>query len=76
LSSLSVELVDQARLPELAWREFVPGCSLCVSPYDATYLATASITSCELWTADDRLVSTVGDDLPWVRSLSEIIDNE
>ena len=46
-----------------------------MSPYDATYLVTCQVTSCDFWTADDRLVSTVGGDLPWVRMLSEFSDD-
>lgn len=63
-------------LPIAAWRDFVIGFDLCVTPYDATYLVTARTAECELWTADDRLVRTVGDDLPWVRSLSDLPDEQ
>lgn len=35
--------------------------------YDAHYLALADHFSCELWTADQRLVNTVSHSLPWVR---------
>jgi predicted nucleic acid-binding protein len=39
--------------------------------YDAQYLALADLLGCELWTADRRLVSAVGDKLPWVRWIGE-----
>lgn len=35
--------------------------------YDASYLALASIERCELWTADRRLVNSLGGRLPWVK---------
>ncbi len=70
--SLPVEFVPCNELPEVAWRQFVLGFELCVSPYDATYLATAQAAECDLWAADDRLMRTVGEQLPWVRALSEI----
>lgn len=75
---LSLRIVTSSydRLPDIAWQQFVLGFDLCVSPYDATYLATAQAAECELWTADDRLVRTVGAQLPWVRSLSEIAEPE
>ncbi|MFW5868751.1 MAG: type II toxin-antitoxin system VapC family toxin [Armatimonadota bacterium] len=60
------------RLPLVAWQDYVIGFDLCVTPYDATYLVTAKNAECELWTADERLLRTVGDELPWLRSLSEI----
>jgi len=69
---LGITTTTYSRLPVLAWRQFVLASDLRISPYDATYLATAQAAECELWTADDRLVCTVGDELPWVHSLSEI----
>ncbi|MBD3291941.1 MAG: hypothetical protein GF393_03390 [Armatimonadia bacterium] len=57
------------------WDQFVAPFDGCVTPYDAAYLLIASHLDCDLWTADDRLVRTVGDQLPWVRSLSELTDD-
>jgi predicted nucleic acid-binding protein len=53
------------------WTRFVRRFDYLVTPYDAAYLYVADIESCELWTADERLVRTVGSELPWVRPLSE-----
>ena len=39
--------------------------------YDAQYVALAERLGCELWTADERFVRTVGAAFPFVRSLSE-----
>lgn len=35
--------------------------------YDSQYLAVAERLNCEFWTADERLVNAVGNDLSWVR---------
>jgi predicted nucleic acid-binding protein len=35
--------------------------------YDSQYLAMADLIGCDLWTADKRLINTVGGSLPWVR---------
>jgi predicted nucleic acid-binding protein len=56
------------------WDRFVCAFDHLVTPYDAGYLYVAEMLDCELWTADDRLVRTVGEQLPWVRSLSERLD--
>jgi predicted nucleic acid-binding protein len=64
LRDLPITLIPHYEMPQVAWEQFVIGCDLTVSTYDATYLATAQVTSCQLWTADDRLVRTVGDELP------------
>jgi predicted nucleic acid-binding protein len=37
--------------------------------YDAQYVALAQIASCDLWTADERLVRDLSHDLPWVKWL-------
>lgn len=39
--------------------------------YDAHYLALAEWLESEFWTADDRLVNTVHDKLPWVHSIRD-----
>lgn len=39
--------------------------------YDAHYLVIASELDCEFWTADRRLVNTVGESLPWVKWLGD-----
>ncbi len=39
--------------------------------YDAHYLALAEYKKCEYWTADSRLWNAVGDELSWVRRLSD-----
>lgn len=39
--------------------------------YDGQYLAVADLLGCELWTADRRLYSAVGGELPWVRWVGE-----
>jgi predicted nucleic acid-binding protein len=69
---LPVELIPHVQLPSVAWECFVLAYDLRISPYDATYLATARLLDCDLWTADERLMRTVGDALPWVRSLAEM----
>ena len=66
---------EQLGLADL-WGSFIERFDGRVTPYDAAYLQVASQFGCELWTADDRLVRTVGEQLPWVRSLSEIAEPE
>ena len=39
--------------------------------YDAYYLALARATGIPLWTADGRLLRTVGDKLPFVRWIGD-----
>ena len=51
----ALELADHLALP---------------AAYDAHYLALAEAFGADLWTADLRLVKTVGEILPWVRRLS------
>jgi len=34
--------------------------------YDAHYVALAKLLDCDLWTADERLLNTLGDKLPYV----------
>ena len=69
---LEIALSVYDTLPAAAWRDFVIGLDLCVSPYDAPYLVPARNADCALWTADERLLRTVGDALPWVRALAEM----
>ncbi len=38
--------------------------------YDAHYLALAELLDCDFWTADRRLLNTLGDRLPFVRDLA------
>lgn len=38
--------------------------------YDAHYLALADALQGTLWTADQRLVTAVGDNLPWVHAVT------
>lgn len=38
---------------------------------DAHYLALAEMEGCEFWTADRRLVNSLGGSLPWVKLLGE-----
>lgn len=66
---------EQGDLEDL-WHRFVCAFDHLVTPYDAGYLYVAERLDCELWTADDRLVRTVGEDLPWVRSLSGLPDEQ
>lgn len=40
--------------------------------YDTTYLALAELRGCEFWTADERLVNTCEDRLPFVRWLGDL----
>jgi predicted nucleic acid-binding protein len=56
---------------EELWNRFVDAFDHLVTPYDAGYLYVADMLDCDLWTADERLVNTVGDGLSWVRSLSQ-----
>ena len=37
--------------------------------YDVHYLALAEFLDCEFWTADERLVNAVQDNLPWIKGL-------
>ncbi len=37
--------------------------------YDAQYLAVATVSGCDLWTADRRLVNAIN--APWVRWIGE-----
>lgn len=53
------------------WHDWIEAFGYQVSAYDAAYLATATLVGCDLWTADERLVRTVGDELGWVHSLGE-----
>jgi predicted nucleic acid-binding protein len=41
------------------------------SLYDATYVALAQALGLELWTADERLLNTLGTQAPWVRSIAD-----
>lgn len=75
-TDLPITLVPHYEMPRIARSHFVLGYGLTVSTYDATYLATALAADCELWTADDRVVRTVGDELPWIRSLSEVANED
>lgn len=43
--------------------------------YDAHYLAVAEYLNCEFWTADERLVNSVRDELAWVKWLGELNGN-
>jgi predicted nucleic acid-binding protein len=40
--------------------------------YDAHYLALADHLACEFWTADQRLVNSVQNKLPWVKWLGQL----
>lgn len=40
------------------------------SLYDAMYVTLAQRTGIELWTADQRLLTALGSEAPWVRDLS------
>jgi predicted nucleic acid-binding protein len=46
---------------------------LLVSIYDSLYIALAELLQTELWTADKRLINTVGHDLPWVRPIHDYV---
>ena len=39
--------------------------------YGSQYLALAELLGCELWTADERLVNAVRDELLWVRWIGD-----
>jgi len=41
-------------------------------PYDAHCLALAQFLGCELWTADELLVSQLTPDIPWVHRLGDM----
>ena len=41
------------------------------SIYDATYVAVAQLLDGELWTADKRLLNSLGGRLPWVRAVAD-----
>lgn len=62
--------------PNELWGGFVVRFDGLVTPYDAAYLLVAEHHNCEFWTADDSLVRTVADELPWVHSLSEIVNEQ
>lgn len=40
--------------------------------YDLQYVALAEVESCELWTADQRLVGLVAGHCPWVHWVGEV----
>ena len=50
----------------------MPSSTVCVdaSLHGAHYLALAEALGADLWTADLRLVKTVGEILPWVHRLA------
>jgi predicted nucleic acid-binding protein len=54
-----------ARALDLAERLSLP------AAYDAHYLALADWLGAEFWTADQRLVRAVQDELPWVRAVGD-----
>jgi predicted nucleic acid-binding protein len=41
------------------------------SIYDSLYVVMARLTTTELWTADERLLTALGGRAPWVRSLAD-----
>ncbi len=41
------------------------------SVYDAMYVVLAQTLGSELWTADQRLLSAIGQAAPWVRSIRD-----
>jgi predicted nucleic acid-binding protein len=41
--------------------------------YDAHYLALAETLGCDFWTADRRLVQSVGTEVSWVHGIDEIV---
>ncbi len=41
------------------------------SAYDALYVVTAQVLGVDLWTADQKLLNTLGTRTPWVRSLRD-----
>lgn len=64
-SQFSVRLVIPPRLYEKAF-SLAETFNL-PAVYDAHYVALAQILGCDLWTADERLLNTVGDKLPYVK---------
>lgn len=44
--------------------------------YDAHYIALAELAGCDLWTADQRLIRSLTDPLPFVRFISDYIDGQ
>lgn len=42
-------------------------------PYEMAYVALAELHGCELWTANRRLVQTVGAELPFVRWIGDFV---
>jgi predicted nucleic acid-binding protein len=67
--ALPLQLVTPPRLYEdaftFALRHKLP------SIYDSLYVALAESLRTELWTADQRLLQSVGKAAPWVRSIQE-----
>lgn len=62
--SLSIELYGDANLHERAWQ--IANQFSLPATYDAHYLALAETLAAELWTADRRLVNSVGDAYDWI----------
>ncbi len=58
-ATLSVRAMQLARLYGLP------------AAYDPHFLALAERKKCDYWTADSRLLNTIGGKLPWVRRLSD-----
>ena len=62
--NLAVELREPPQLYGIAW-EFAERFRR-PAIYDCCYLALAAIAQCEFWTADRRLVNSVGGQLDWL----------
>jgi predicted nucleic acid-binding protein len=61
-----------ASLPDLLPRAFAIASLHRIGVYDCLYVALAEREACELVTADDKLVRTLGPHCPFIRSLTSL----
>lgn len=74
LTSLPTAVISVTELGvQETWERFVARRGGRVSLSDAIYLKLAERIGCELWTVDDHLVRTIGEQFPWVQSLSDFV---
>ena len=64
-----IELVWVADLYEQAFR--LAGRHRLPSVYDGLYVVLAQLLHTELWTADERLLTSLGTAAPWVRWIGD-----
>jgi predicted nucleic acid-binding protein len=75
LQAMPIEFVDTIAMRRRAWQL----ADLCAQPtlYDAAYLACAELTAGTFWTADNALLTALGDKRPpYVRDLHERVTRD